>query len=652
MRAAVKMLEGKMNVDRTRMLKAINGMPGASVALKMAPKRSLQVPASGDGFNNIYDCAMAANTAYQASSTTPAPTTTQTMPTTPAPAAVTIPTSAQADIDKWCSEAAAMKGTTMFPSVSESYIDPDWGYMMMDLGGGPFWSIGYGMSPPPYDEEMHKDFGNDAAGMCVHTSFNGMLDVNDRKILATTGLNIDAILANQGYLFDNQYGFLNGQVEDTCMTNSVDSDLYGDCHQKIYQLRRFCSQAQVDAVLAKEKELFRQSTCTSTAAAGTYVKKFYTDDSCTEEVGASHAQADTINGALRPEQSSIGMTHASGATATAMNSETSQQLGCRQGLACDRASSAGGKATCKTDTFKTNVTMADMTFTVSQFLVTIGLFPSTSIAVKAGDIYNFLGFPDCDENDGDKDCSLDHWKAKLGMAVCEATDTGDYSNICVTDKEGKERCATDCALTGDACMAGASAPASSNKNTLIPIKNGNTGCKAADAGADGSIDMQFNGFMALDKVCATNDYKCNNGATCAAAPAGANQCNPSGSGGMYCSTTYGAHMFESMKAVSAQSWMMRMADAFAENCAAGGSPFSTANPAVGAMGYRDGFGMGGNDYNPTIPAASKCTVLYQKSVLVPAAAAPAADSFAASSKSFSLVTMLVASVLAIFSFRG
>jgi hypothetical protein len=647
------MLEGKMNVDRTRMLKAINGMPGASVALKMAPKRSLQVPASGDGFNNIYDCATAANTAYQASSTSPAPTTTQTYPTTTAPAAVTIAASAQADIDKWCSEAAAMKGTTAFPSVSESYIDPDWGYMMMHLGstGGspPFWSIGSDSPAQPYDEEMHKDAGSGASGMCrFHLNDNGVLNVNERKVMADSGESVNTYIGGPPNIFDNNYGFLNGQVPGDCMTDPVNIGLYQNCDNKIYQLRRFCSQAQVDAVMAKEKELFRQETCTSTAAAGTYVKKYYTDAACSEEVGASHSQADFITGALRPERASDGVTHASGATTAALYLETSQKLGCRQGVSCDRANAAGGKAICSSETWKTNVTATDMTFTVAQFYVTAGFFTSASIAAKAGDIYSFAGFPDCDESNGDKDCSLDHWKAKLSMAMCEATDTGDYSNMCVTDKEGKERCATDCALSDDACMAGASAPASSLSGTPIPIRMGNKNeCKPADTFVAGSFETMLNAQVSYEKLCATNGYKCNNGATCAAAPAGTNQCNPSGQYGMFCMAESGPHNFETYK-----SFGRVTSDAFAENCAAGGSPFSTANPAVGAMGYRNGFNRGGMDYNPTIPAESKCTNLYQKSVLVPAAAAPAAGSFAASSKSFSMVTMLVASVLAIFSFRG
>ena len=100
----------------------------------------------------------------------------------------------------------------------------------------------------------------------------------------------------------------------------------------------------------------------------------------------SHPHANSITGALRPEGGS-GSTHASGATATALHFDVAVPTGCRQGMRYDRATTAGQKARARSNTFKTNVTVADMTMVVSQRAVTNGLYASTSVAAEAGDVF-------------------------------------------------------------------------------------------------------------------------------------------------------------------------------------------------------------------------------------------------------------------------
>jgi hypothetical protein len=487
-----------------------------------------------------------------------------------------------------------------------------------------------------------------------------------RKHLAANGQTLDI---NSPQKFDNDNGFLNGGVDAECFTSAIGFDVYNNCPTKVYQLRAFCTQAQVDAVMAKEAELYGYPTpCGNGPQGGTYMAKFYTDSACTEDVSStSHSKANSMDGAIRPE--SMFYTNAGGSTGTNMEAIVTNQLGCRQEVACDRANSAGQKASCYTNTYKTNITAADTTITIPSAYVGNGnMFSSSSVTLAAGDLVTWVGWSDCDESNGiDTKCSLDHWKAKLGMAMCQHTDTGDWSGVCVT-VDGTEHCATDC--TGydttnnnilDACFPGTdrtidTAVPAGTKTLLeqgapipLPMVQGNTAtCTKVSLPA---TDTSMRAFSSLQKICGTNDYKCNNGATCAAAPAGADQCNPTGTvfnWYTFCDTTMGPQNYELFTQLAPNA----LSEAFALNCVAGASPFSDANPLVG-MTYSGPLNVGTPYDGNTIAATSKCQDLYTKMVLVPApAAAPSSDSFAASSKSFSLVTMLVASVLAIFSFRG
>lgn len=283
-----------------------------------AAKRKL--PVATDTFKNSYLCGQAAAEEYIASSTTPAPTSTATATTTFVP--LTTVATLQADIDKWCEDAAAGqcgsdglgaaadKFTGYYTNVqpgmphaftfTENWLEPEapaveaLGYAAeakeQTFVVTPYWAVASGQGCGP---ELHK-------------THQGSPDCFVSQFIAGGEYEKGAAWWGQQRYFcvDQTVTWITTSSGDTggsasCWTDSLgdspNNDVLDNCPQEIYMLRKYCSAAQVSAARAKETELYGEGASKNgdschyddcrPEAATRWVMKHFTDADCKDEVG-------------------------------------------------------------------------------------------------------------------------------------------------------------------------------------------------------------------------------------------------------------------------------------------------------------------------------------------------------------------------------
>lgn len=141
-------------------------------------------------------------------------------------------------------------------------------------------------------------------------------------------------------------------------------------------------------------------------------------------------------------------------------------------------------------------------------------------------------FGGCNSDDGgDAECSEDHWKCKLALAVCEHESDLEYGqgmkNTCITDAAGTERCAGMPASAGGGGYRTSDPSGASNLYQPLPVILGSsTTCQRTDEGTDrgeiksgapaGVSNMRqfFMLDLTHDKIAASQDYTCASSPKC------------------------------------------------------------------------------------------------------------------------------------------